>query len=327
MIFFYNPYMQTHKKGYSRHINRVLDHIEKNLHRGISLDELAAVAHFSRFHFIRIFKDFLGETPARFILRLRMEAAAIRLFAEPDTPIATIATAFHFATPAAFSKSFRKVHGVSPSQCRKGEGKIGQAVSKRRQQYSTYRVASSPNPVHIDYNKSIWRFSMIDTENVTVEVQDMEEICLAYIRHVGPYAGDAKLFKGLFDKLFTWAGPRGFLASDGVKVVTVYHDDCTVTDQSKLRISIGLSIPPETEVSGEIGKMTLPAGKYALASFHITDPTTDYAAAWQFVYGHWLEQSGYEADFERMCYEWYVGPPAEDGSQDIKVVIPVKIAG
>jgi len=42
-----------------------------------------------------------------------------------------------------------------------------------------------------------------------VEVKMLPDMHVAYVRHTGPYAGDSDLFKGLFEKLMTWAGPRG----------------------------------------------------------------------------------------------------------------------
>jgi AraC family transcriptional regulator len=48
----------------------------------------------------------------------------------------------------------------------------------------------------------------IETE---ITVEEMDDIHVAYIRHIGPYKGDTKLFEGLFGRLFTWSGARGLL--------------------------------------------------------------------------------------------------------------------
>ncbi len=48
-------------------INKVIDYIELNLQNDFSLDELSRVAHFSKFHFGRIFQGVTGETPFQFI--------------------------------------------------------------------------------------------------------------------------------------------------------------------------------------------------------------------------------------------------------------------
>jgi len=41
--------------------------------------------------------------------------------------------------------------------------------------------------------------------------QQFDAMTVAYVRHIGPYAGDGALFASLFGKLFAWAGPRGLV--------------------------------------------------------------------------------------------------------------------
>lgn len=53
--------------------------------------------------------------------------------------------------------------------------------------------------------------------NKSVEVRELPATTVAYIRHIGPYKGDSKLFERLFNKLFTWAGPRGLVQQPGMK--------------------------------------------------------------------------------------------------------------
>jgi AraC family transcriptional regulator len=60
---------------YLRRINAVIDHVNANLNRSHSLDELAGIAHFSKFHFHRVFKIITGETVLEFVKRLRLERA------------------------------------------------------------------------------------------------------------------------------------------------------------------------------------------------------------------------------------------------------------
>ena len=77
-----------------------------------------------------------------------------------------------------------------------------------------------------------------------IEVKDMPEWTVAYVRHTGPYAGDEALFGKLIGKLMQWAGPRGLIKPDESKMLFVYHDDPEITDESKLRTSVLLTVPP-----------------------------------------------------------------------------------
>ncbi len=59
---------------YTARINRVIDYVEANIDKDLSLDELAEVAHFSPFHFHRIFSAMVGETLNGFIRLSRASA-------------------------------------------------------------------------------------------------------------------------------------------------------------------------------------------------------------------------------------------------------------
>ena len=61
---------------YKARINKTLDYIEAHLDNQFTLDVLAAVSNFSKFHFHRIFLGVIGETPFQFINRIRLQRAA-----------------------------------------------------------------------------------------------------------------------------------------------------------------------------------------------------------------------------------------------------------
>ena len=156
-----------------------------------------------------------------------------------------------------------------------------------------------------------------------IEVKDVADIHVAYIRHIGPYAGDQQLFKTLFNKLCAWAGPRGLLSFPETKFIAVYFDNPEITDESKLRTDVCITVPPETRTDGEIGKAILPAGKYAIAHFEISPDK--YADAWKAVYGGWFPESGYQPD-DRPCFEMYLNDPEThpEGKHIVDIYAPVK---
>jgi len=99
-----------------------------------------------------------------------------------------------------------------------------------------------------------------------------------------------------------WAGPRGLLRFPETKVLAVYHDDPEITQEDKLRINACVTIPEDTPVEGEVGKMAIPGGKFAVARFEIT--SEEFEEAWNMVIGGWMPESGYQPD-DRLCYEIY----------------------
>lgn len=140
----------------------------------------------------------------------------------------------------------------------------------------------------------------VPAEDVTVVDQD--EITLAYVRHTGPYFGDEQLFQRLFATLYQWAAPRDLVHRGVTEEIIIYHDSPETVAPEKLRVSCCISVPRETETSGEVGLMTLPAGRYAQARFRLD--ATQFGGAWNWVFGVWLPQSGYQPD-DRLCYERY----------------------
>ena len=105
---------------YRARINRVIDYIEANIDRDLSLSELAEVAHFSPFHFHRIFRAMVGETLNGFIQRIRLEKAAMKLALNPRESITEIALDCGFSSPSVFARAFRETFGMSASQWRSG---------------------------------------------------------------------------------------------------------------------------------------------------------------------------------------------------------------
>src|SRR5690606_20011289 len=93
---------------------RAQDYLHANAHRAITLDELAAVACMSPYHFHRRFRALHGTTPHQYQTRLRL-AHARRLLLDTERSITEIALAVGFDSPAAFSRRFRRSFGVAPA--------------------------------------------------------------------------------------------------------------------------------------------------------------------------------------------------------------------
>ena len=95
------------RESYIARINRVIDYVEANIDKELTLSELAEVALFSPFHFHRIFSAIVGETLNGFIQRLRIEKAATMLVQNPKKSITEIAFDCGFSGSSAFARAFR----------------------------------------------------------------------------------------------------------------------------------------------------------------------------------------------------------------------------
>jgi AraC family transcriptional regulator len=100
----------------SRRLQRVIDYINANLTKDITLEELAAAASLSRFHFSRMFKVTMGQSPSRFIGQLRLDLAKSLLTA--GRSIADVAHDCGFSSESNFVRSFRRATGHTPGRYR-----------------------------------------------------------------------------------------------------------------------------------------------------------------------------------------------------------------
>ena len=301
---------------YIARINKAFDYIEANFEKPLTLDELAGVANFSRFHFNRIFHGIVGETPFRFIQRIRLERAATLLVYNPVESISNIAMKCGFSDISIFSRNFKNQFGISASQYRREKreksnisqlnGKINQPPDRA----SMYFCQST--------NSIKWRSNMELLKRV--EVKDLPKMNLAYVRHIGPYKGNEKLFEGLWNRLFSWAGPRGLIGGPDFRSLVIYHDDPNITGEEKLRMSVCITVPPGTKTDGEIGRMELEAAKYVVARFNVD--TTQFQEAWNWIYGQWFPESGYQPD-DKPCFEMYPEEPKE-GRFTVDICVPVR---
>lgn len=96
---------------------RAIEYMSAHLAENISLSALAAEAGASRFHFVRLFRERLGETPIRYLMNLRMDTA-VRLLATSDLPIGQIAFECGYPNNTHFSGAFRRRYGCSPEAYR-----------------------------------------------------------------------------------------------------------------------------------------------------------------------------------------------------------------
>jgi len=100
-------------------VAQALHHLERTFDRPVSPSSLAQKAGMSAARFARIIKRIRGISPMQLITQTRI-AAGSRLLRETDASIAEIALECGFADHSAFTRAFRAVTGMSPSQFRAG---------------------------------------------------------------------------------------------------------------------------------------------------------------------------------------------------------------
>lgn len=311
-----NP-KQLSRQEYTTRINRVMDYIRLHLDKSFDLATLAGVASFSPYHFHRIFTAMVGETPNNFVSRIKLEKAAQLLHNNPKASVSDVAFLCGFVNISSFSRAFKSHFNMTTTEFRNQDkpiyikngirySKDCKAVSKIGKNYQQINAQF--------YSVELNTLIIMDTK---IEIRQMPELNLIYCRHTGAFnkIGQA------YEKLFKWAIPRG-LVNPGTRTVTVYQDDPAVTSIDKVRQDASIIVDGNIKVDGEIGKLNIPSGKYAVGRFEIKE--TEFEEAWNTMCA-WLTESGCQPA-DSPTYEYYHNDYSENPEHRfiVDICIPIK---
>lgn len=292
---------QRTRKEYARRLNAALDFIDRHIGEEISLTKLASVACFSPFHFHRIFSAFVGEPPAEYVRRLRLEKAAGLLVNDLAATVTEIALACGFSTSALFCRLFKSRFGMSPTAWRDG----GYEKRKNRQ---TDRKIGKDRLLRLVYQGPEGTDSRARRKKMkkapAIRIEDVPPLRVAYVKHMKGYEDSAGIGDA-FETLFCWAGPRGVMSPD-VRVLGMSLDNPDITPEDKCRYYACVTVDERAQPDGEVGIMTIRPGKYAVGRFAGGDDV--FKKAYACMYGEWLPKSGWQPE-DAPAFESYVGEP------------------
>ena len=260
---------------YQQRLLRVLVHIQTHLDEAVSLEALAEIAHFSPFHFHRVFRGMVGEGVMEHVRRLRLERAAFQLLHSSDA-VTSIAFGAGYETLDAFIRAFRTMFGVPPTVFRK--------------RHYPYAPAVPPSGVVYRPDGTLGDFTPVQHGGwaMEAEVKHFKAMPVAFVRHTGPL--ESPSIGAAWGKLCAWAGPRGLLGPQTV-MLGIGHDDPEVTPPERIRYDAGIILEREITPEGEIGMQTLPAGDYAVAVHR--GPYENLKHTYVALIGQWIPQHGY----------------------------------
>ena len=276
-------------QSYEKRLLRVLDHIHDNPAGDLSLDALADVAAMSRFHWHRVFHAMTGETAAQAVRRIRLQRAAAWLV-QTDLPLGEIAARAGYGSHRSLARAFALQYGCSPAAFRKN----GEMIAER------LRTEKGETPVF------------------PVEITDQPPRRLAAIPHAGPYPE----IGGAFEKLSAIISARGLWPAvrGGVGV---FYDDPAAVDAKALRSHAGFVLDEGVAMPAGLEEVRLAPGPAAV--LHFKGPYAGLAAAYGYLYGTWLAQSGREPA-DASVYEVYLNGPSDVAPEELltDIVVPLR---
>lgn len=149
------------------------------------LDALAAVAHYSPYHFHRVYRAMTGETVGRTVQRLRLLKALQRL-SESDASVTEIALLAGYDTPQALARVLRETLDASPTELRSDPA----LLARHMQQLSRPALAAAERMAPL-----------------SVEVMTLEPFEVVALRAQGAFDD----LDGSFGELFGWAAEQGLV--------------------------------------------------------------------------------------------------------------------
>jgi len=311
---------------YTLRMNKVLDHIDRHLDQPLELDTLADIAHFSRYHFHRVFSAWVGETFGDYLRRRRLEAAAWRLAAHPDVPVLEVALWVGFGSGEAFARAFKHRFGCTPTAWREGAPERWAAQLEemrgrpRREDSNPDQADRNPDQAGAPRERHNGGSSFTTEEpDMQVKIVELPAVKVAYMRHIGPYG--PKIGEFWRTAFAPWLNANGLL---GEPCYGIGLDDPSVTPPEKCRYDACVEVPREFTAGGRVNTAELPGGLYAVTTFQGQPETI--AATWVAMFRDWLPKSGYQCD-ARPCFEYYGrnwSKNAETGEFSCDVCVPVR---
>jgi AraC family transcriptional regulator len=296
---------------YLDRMHRVTAYIDQHLDQFLDLETLAEVAHFSPFHFHRLFSALMGETLGAYLRRRRCEVAATRLLAQPRLSILQIALGVGFGSAEAFTHAFNARFGRSPTTWRLQQAAVRAATGNPDQ------ANSKPDQARED--KPIKNGVPLKTEApMNVQIIECKPTQIAYLRYVGPYGKPINAFWQT--RVYPWMVANGLI---GQARYGISHDDPSVTAPEQCRYDAGCEIPAGVLAGGDAHRTTIPGGQYAALSFK--GVVADFDPAWHVLLRDWLPSSGLQLD-SRTMFEYYPVGSSFDPSTGVlecKLCVPV----
>ncbi|QDC11011.1 AraC family transcriptional regulator [Oceanicola sp. D3] len=274
---------------YRKRMDRVERHILTHLDEDLSLDALADVAAFSRFHFHRVYTRMMGETVAETVRRTRLNRAAVML-ATTGQELSEVAAMCGYPNPQSFARAYRTAFGETPSQTR------------------TRRAT----PVLLLPDKQ-GEIPMYD-----VEIRKEPGFRGAAIAHSGAY----QQIGGAYDRLITRCLDAGLKGKLGL-LVAYFWDDPTAVPVEKLRSHAGVILPEGVPLPEGLDPVEVTPCEVLVVTHK--GPYTGLPEAWGFMYGKALPESGRAPSEVEPPFERYLNNAMDTAPEELltEVVMPL----
>ena len=252
-------------------LQRAIDYIEENLTENITIADIAKQANVSMYHFQRIFMILTDVSVGEYIRSRRLTLAAQEL-TRGSCKVIDLAYKYGYETPEAFTKAFRKQHGVTPSEARRHSETL------------------------ISYNRLIIQVSLKGAEPMKYKVVEREGFQVIGVKREFNSMNGENLIG--IPKLWDEVNNDGTAESitkringqiRGLLGVCVAHDDI----QSTGLMDYWIAAEYIGEVPSKYSVLQIPASKWIVFEVYGAMPDA-MQKMWKKIFAEWFPTSGYE---------------------------------
>ena len=219
-------------------ITKVLDYINHHVDDELSLTQLSVIAGISKYHFHRLFTAVNGLSLHQYIRWLKLKRAANQLLFEKNKSIVDVALDAGFESHEAFTRAFKSVCGVTPSDF--------------RQKSKWLHWDSIPYSGKNDGGIKIMK--------IKSSIKDFPGVRLAVIEH----REAPQTIPQSIQKLINWAKANKLGKPKAGEIFCIAYDDPRTTDPEKFRYDIGRVVSEKMKLSGDVIEKRLPSGRIAV---------------------------------------------------------------
>jgi AraC family transcriptional regulator len=285
------------REAYRQKFRKVLEHVDAHLDGPLSVEALAAVVAFSKFHFHRQFSELLGMGVHRYVQLVRLRRATYEL-AFSDARVIDVALASGYESHEAFARAFKKIVGQTPSEFRD------------HPRWDAWHASYQPV---IDLRS---RTMTTDSRDRTATIVDFPETRVAVLEH----RGDPNLLGNTVRDFIAWRRANR-LPPAASATFNIHHCDPNDTPPEEFRLDVCAALPAGRRVEANdagVVERTIPGGRCAVVRHVGSDDTLGETVRW--LYAEWLPGSGEELrDFPLFMQRVTFGPevPAEEAVVDV----------
>ncbi|MDT8718688.1 AraC family transcriptional regulator [Clostridium sp. 19966] len=254
--------------NYYANIQRAIDYIELNLKEDIDVLLVIEMSHFSITHFYRIFQAMVGDSVKSYIQKRRLSNIATELV-NSNKRLIDVAFEYGYNSQEVFTRAFTKAFSITPGKYRTQKSKV--FLYKKINVYERM-LANSVKSIYIDPQ------IILDKEFKLIGMKET----------VKPGSeGIKNLWHNFTSKK---SEVKNILAQDTVIGICEYMPN--ITDESKFSYFAGVEVTDFFDIPKEMLIKIIPNSKYAV--FTHKGSLSKLKDTYNFIYGIWLPQSGYE---------------------------------